>query len=232
MTKATLDKVPTQVTEMFDDVAARYDITNDVLSLGQNWRWRRAVKRAVDAKPGQRILDLAAGTGTSTRSFRESGAFVVACDHSKGMLDVAKKRMNGQLHFAVGDAMTLPFASDTFDAVTISFGLRNVPDADVALSELFRVTKPGGRLVVCEFSTPGHAWVRTAFMDYLLIGMPHAAKWFASNPEAYEYLAESIKAWPDQETLAGHIEQASWSDVAYRNLTGGTVALHRAVKRA
>src|SRR6478735_5375259 len=153
MTRAQLDKEPHDVAAMFDDVAERYDLTNDVLSLGQTRRWRRAVVAAVGPRDGERVLDLAAGTGTSSEPFRAAGAEVVPCDFSLGMLEVGKRRQPG-LAFTAGDALRLPFADDSFDAVTISFGLRNVSDTAAALTEMLRVTRPGGRLVVCEFSTP------------------------------------------------------------------------------
>ena len=160
MTRAELDKQPSDVQRMFDAVARRYDVTNDVLSMGQDRRWRKAVLDAVDAKPGERVLDLAAGTGTSSLPFAEAGAVVVPCDFSLGMLAVGK-RARPQLPFTAGDATRLPFADDTFDAVTISFGLRNVVDPAAGLREMLRVTRPGGRLVVCEFSHPTWAPFRT-----------------------------------------------------------------------
>src|SRR5882672_5754495 len=146
---------------MFDAVASRYDLTNDVLSLGQTRLWRRAVTRALDPRPGDRILDLASGTGSSSVPFAAAGAYVVPCDFSAGMLGVGK-RSHPELSFVGGDAMRLPFADGVFDAVTMSFGLRNVSDVDAALAEVARVTRPGGRLVVCEFSHPTWAPLRTA----------------------------------------------------------------------
>ena len=226
MSRASLDKEPHEVAAMFDGVADRYDFTNDVLSLGQARLWRRAVAAAVDARPGERILDLAAGTGTSSVPFQLAGASVVACDFSLGMLDVGRSR-NPHLDFAAGDAMRLPFRDGVFDAVTISFGLRNVADTTAALRELRRVTKPGGRLVVCEFSHPTNAPFRTVYLEYLMRALPSIAKRVASNPDAYVYLAESIRAWPDQRGLATLIQVSGWSRVAWRDLTGGIVALHR-----
>jgi demethylmenaquinone methyltransferase/2-methoxy-6-polyprenyl-1,4-benzoquinol methylase len=214
---------------MFDGVAERYDLTNDVLALGQTRLWRRAVRDAVDAGPGQRILDLAAGTGTSTQPFHDAGAETVSCDFSLGMLQVGKRRLP-HLSFTAGDAMRLPFRDGVFDAVTISFGLRNVQDTDAALREMHRVTKPGGRLVVCEFSTPVLAPLRTVYLEYLMKALPAVATKVSSNPDAYVYLAESIRAWPDQRALAAVISDAGWRRVAFRNLTGGIVALHRAFK--
>ena len=231
MTRADLDKAPHDVAAMFDDVAERYDVTNDVLSLGQDRVWRRAVVRAVDALPGQRVLDHAARTRTSTEPFADAGAHAVACDFSLGMLRVGHRR-RPDLAVVAGDATRLPFADATFDAVTISFGLRNVVDHSAGLAEMLRVTRPGGRLVVCEFSHPTWAPLRTLYTEYLMRALPPVARAVSSNPEAYVYLAESIRAWPAQAELAGRIRAAGWSDVAVRNLTGGIVALHRAVRRS
>jgi demethylmenaquinone methyltransferase/2-methoxy-6-polyprenyl-1,4-benzoquinol methylase len=212
---------------MFDDVAARYDLTNDVLSLGQDRLWRRAVVRAVDARPGERVLDLAAGTGTSSEPFARAGADVVPTDFSLGMLRVGKAR-RPDLGFTAGDATRLPFADASFDAVTISFGLRNVADTGAALREMLRVTRPGGRLLVCEFSRPVWAPFRTVYVNYLMRALPAVAGRVSSDAESYVYLAESIRAWPDQAALASQVRQAGWERVGWRNLTGGVVALHRA----
>jgi len=230
VTRAELDKQPHEVAAMFDDVAARYDLTNDLLSMGQDRRWRKAVVRAVDARPGQRILDLAAGTGTSSEPFAAAGADVVPCDFSLGMLAVGKER-RPDLPFTAGDATALPFADNSFDAVTISFGLRNVVDTAAALREMLRVTRPGGRLVVCEFSRPVLAPFRVVYVEYLMKALPPIARTVASNPDAYVYLAESIRAWPDQAELAGLIGEAGWASPGWRNLSGGIVALHRGTKR-
>ncbi len=227
MTRADLDKKPSDVRAMFDDVAKRYDITNDVLSLGQDRRWRTAVLDAVDVKPGERVLDLAAGTGTSSQPFADRGAEVVPCDFSLGMLQVGKQA-RGHLPFTAGDGTRLPFADDTFDAVTISFGLRNIVDPQAGLREMLRVTRPGGRLVVCEFSHPTWAPFRTVYVEYLMKALPPIARAVSSSPDAYVYLAESVRAWPDQPALAERISGAGWGDVRWRNLSGGVVALHHA----
>ena len=227
MARAQLDKRPDEVAAMFDAVARRYDLTNDVLSLGQDRRWRRLVVDAVDPQPGERVLDLAAGTGTSSQPFADRGAQVVPCDFSTGMLRVGK-RARPALGFTAGDATRLPFADDGFDAVTISFGLRNVVDPDAGLREMLRVTRPGGRLVVCEFSHPTWAPFRTAYVEYLMRALPPIARAVSSNPDAYVYLAESIRAWPDQQALATRIERAGWSALRWRNLSGGIVTLHHA----
>lgn len=229
VTRASLDKQPHEVASMFDGVAANYDLTNDVLSLGQDRLWRKEVARAVDARPAQKVLDLAAGTATSSLPFAATGAYVVPCDFSIGMLREGKKR-HAWLPFTAGDATKLPFRDETFDAVTISFGLRNVQDTDTALRELYRVTKPGGRVVICEFSQPVWTPFRTVYIEYLMRALPPVARAVSSNPDAYVYLAESIRAWPDQPGLAKKLQQAGWSQVAWRNLTGGVVALHRGVR--
>ncbi|MGZ4608739.1 MAG: demethylmenaquinone methyltransferase, partial [Actinomycetes bacterium] len=208
---------------MFDAVAARYDLTNDVLSLGQTRLWRRSVARAVDAQPDDRVLDLAAGTGSSSLAFAEAEAFVVPCDFSQGMLQVGK-RAHRALSFVAGDALRLPFADESFDSVTISVGLRNVSDVDAALGEMARVTRPGGRLVVCEFSHPTWRPFRTVYSGYLMRALPTVARRVSSNPDAYVYLAESIRAWPDQAALASRIETAGWRDVGWSDLTYGIVA--------
>lgn len=214
---------------MFDGVARRYDITNTVLSAGQDRSWRRATRAALGVGPGDKVLDLAAGTAVSTVELEKSGAWCVAADFSVGMLRAGAARPVPKV---AADATRLPFADDVFDAVTISFGLRNVVDNVAGLREMARVTKPGGRLVVCEFSTPTVPVFSTIYKEYLMRALPRVATAVSSNPEAYVYLAESIRAWPDQSALARRIEEAGWSEVRWRNLTGGIVALHSAVKRS
>jgi len=212
---------------MFDDVAKRYDVTNDVLSMGQDRGWRRAVFHAVGAQRGDLVLDLAAGTGTSSQPFVDAGATVVPTDFSLGMLQVGKQA-RPHLPFTAGDGTRLPFADSVFDAVTISFGLRNIVDPLAGLREMRRVTRPGGRLVVCEFSHPTWAPFRTLYVEYLMRALPPIARAVSSSPDAYVYLAESIRAWPDQAALADLIGEAGWQRPEWRNLSGGVVALHRA----
>lgn len=226
MTRAALDKKPHEVAAMFDDVAQRYDITNTLLSLGQDRIWRRATRRAIDPRPGLRILDLAAGTAASSAPLARTGARVTAADFSLGMLGAAPPHEGVDL--VAADGLRLPFADAVFDAVTMSFGLRNVADTVLCLRELRRVTRPGGRLVICEFSRPVWAPFRTVYVEYLMRLLPPVARTVSSSPDAYVYLAESIQAWPDQPGLAALIQQAGWEDVGWRNLTGGIVALHRA----
>lgn len=212
---------------MFDAVARRYDLTNTVLSLGQDRFWRRATRAALQIGAGDSVLDLAAGTAVSTVELAKSGAWCVACDFSVGMLAAGASRPVPKV---AGDATKLPFDDGVFDAVTISFGLRNVVDTVGGLREMARVTKPGGRLVVCEFSTPTVPVFATVYKEYLMRALPAMARVVSSDPESYEYLAESIRAWPDQAALAGLIGEAGWSQVRWRNLTAGIVALHAATK--
>jgi demethylmenaquinone methyltransferase/2-methoxy-6-polyprenyl-1,4-benzoquinol methylase len=227
MTRASLAKQPHEVAAMFDGVAERYDTTNTVLSFGQDRVWRQATRRALGLTDTDRCLDLAAGTAVSTEELARSGAEVIGCDFSLGMLHAGRHR---PVPLVAGDALRLPFADGVFDAATISFGLRNVADTDGALRELARVTRPGGRLVVCEFSQPVWTPFRTVYTEYLMRALPEVARRVSSNPDAYVYLAESIREWPDQEGLATLLQNAGWKDVAWRNLTGGVVALHRGVR--
>jgi demethylmenaquinone methyltransferase / 2-methoxy-6-polyprenyl-1,4-benzoquinol methylase len=237
MARAHLDKRPRDVAAMFDAIAGRYDLLNDVLSAGQVRLWRRAVARITAAGLSERVLDLAAGTATSSLTFTATGADCVACDFSLGMLRAGRSRLAGQhdgqlrdgrgrLGFVAGDALRLPFRDEAFDAVTISFGLRNVASPGAALAEMRRVTRPGGRLVVCEFSTIPIAPVDKLYRRYLINILPAIARRTARSPEAYEYLAESIADWPAQRELAGLIEAAGWSAVRWRDLSLGVVAVH------
>ena len=219
---------------MFDEVSTHYDRMNAVLSVGNASLWRVATTRAVNPKSGERILDIAAGTGTSSVALTKTGAHVVAADFSEGMIKVGKERHgdNPLLDFIQADATALPFADGEFDAVTISFGLRNVVEPKKALAEFSRVTRPGGRVVICEFSTPPLAPLRAGYFAYLNRVMPTVAKLASSNAQAYDYLGESIAAWPNQEELSAWLREAGYTSVAYRNLSFGIVALHRGVKPA
>ncbi len=226
---ADRNKNPNEVSAMFDEVAPRYDLTNGVLSMGASPLWRLATVRAIAPQPGERILDIAAGTGTSSAAIARTGADVVALDFSPGMIEAGRRR-HPDLEFVEGDATSLPFGDNEFDAVTVSFGLRNVDEPRTALAEMFRVLKPGGRVVICEFSRPPRAILRAGYGAYLRFVMPTVVGATSSNPEAYRYLAESIAEWPDQTSLSQWIRGAGFTRVAYRNLTSGVVALHRGRK--
>lgn len=229
MSKANLDKKPAEVAAMFDEVAPTYDLTNSLLSFGQDRFWRRIVRKQVAPKSGQKILDLAAGTGASSAAFLAPGVKVVAGDFSEGMLAVGRKR-HPEIDFVFADATALPFANNEFDAVTISFGLRNVVDVKKALAEMYRVTKPGGRIVVCEFSKVTNPVFRGFYNFYLNRLLPLFSRLASKTPEAYMYLSESILAWPNQKQLQEKIELAGYSKVGFKNLTFGIVAVHRGYK--
>lgn len=229
MVRARLDKSPRDVAAMFDEVAKRYDFLNDLLSLGRTKAWRRSVVATIAPGPGMRILDCAAGTGSSTAPLVAAGAEAIASDFSIGMLEAGAVRTSN-LNFIAADNLALPFADESFDVLTISFGLRNVADVERALREAYRVTKSGGRLVICEFSHPTNRLFRTLYFRYLMRVLPPLARAFSSNPDAYIYLAESIEDWPNQGALAERISQAGWSRVSWQNLTGGIVALHHGLK--
>ncbi|WP_040166310.1 bifunctional demethylmenaquinone methyltransferase/2-methoxy-6-polyprenyl-1,4-benzoquinol methylase UbiE [Microbacterium gorillae] len=230
--RADLHKDPARVSGMFDQVAPAYDRTNLLMTVGNEKLWRVATHRAIDPKPGQRILDLAAGTGASSVSLARSGAHVVAGDFSPGMIAEGRRRHAGErnVEFVHADATDLPFDDDEFDTVTISYGLRNVNDPKRAIAEMLRVTKPGGRLVITEFSKPPSPFFAGFYRFYNAQVLPRVARIISSNADAYEYLNESIADWPDQKTLSGWIRDAGWTNVAYRNLSFGIVAVHRATK--
>ena len=227
MAKADLDKKPFDVASMFDAVGEKYDLTNTILSFGQDARWRRRTRERLNLQPGEKVLDLAAGTAVSTVELAKSGAWCVACDFSQGMLAAGRDR---DVPKVCGDGMQLPFADDTFDAVTISYGLRNIHDHEAGLREMARVTRPGGRLAVAEFSTPVVPVFGTLYKEYLMRLLPKVARVVSSNPAAYEYLADSIRAWPGQEGLARVINANGWENAGWQNLTFGIVALHSATK--
>lgn len=232
MSTADLDKRPADVSAMFDRVSRQYDATNDVLSLGVSPYWRRRTRLAIDPKPTERILDVAAGTGTVSRILADFGAEVTALDFSEGMIAEGIRRHGGhpRIEFVQGDATELPFEDDTFDATTVSFGLRNVQQPKLALAEMFRVTKPGGRIVICEFSTPTNPLMGRAYDTYMHVAMPVIVRAVSSDPAAYGYLFKSIQAWPDQRTLASWLREAGYEQVAHRDLTAGIAALHRGTK--
>ncbi len=229
MSRANLDKDPDEVAAMFDGVAKRYDLVNDLLSLGRTKAWRKAATKIIAPQAGMKILDLAAGTGSSSEPLADAGAEVIPADFSEGML-AAGRKARPNLPFTKADALNLPFDANTFDVVTISFGLRNTADIDKALTQMLKVTRPGGHLVVVEFSHPVWRPFRTIYTNYIMRLLPVIARISSSNPDAYVYLAQSIRAWPDQAALAARITAAGWSEVTWTNLTGGVVAVHRAVK--
>lgn len=214
---------------MFDAVGEKYDLTNTVLSFGQDARWRRRTREALNLQPGETVLDLAAGTAVSTVELATSGAWCVACDFSRGMLAAGRER---DVPKVAGDGMRLPFADNSFDAVTISYGLRNIHDFELGLREMARVTKPGGRLAVAEFSTPVVPVFGKVYKEYLTRLLPPIARKISSNPDAYIYLAESIRAWPGQRELTQVINSNGWHNCNWENLSLGIVALHTATKPA
>ena len=229
MSRANLGKDPDEVAAMFDGVAKRYDIVNDLLSLGRTKAWRRAATQIIAPAPGMKILDLAAGPGSSSEPLHKAGATVFSTDFSDGML-AQGRRSRPYLNFSKADALNLPFEADSFDLTTISFGLRNTVDYPKALAEALRVTKVGGRMVVVEFSHPTWRPFRSLYLGYLMRALPAIARKTASNPDAYIYLAESIRAWPDQRQLAGAMEAAGWGSITWKNLTFGVVAVHSGIK--
>jgi demethylmenaquinone methyltransferase/2-methoxy-6-polyprenyl-1,4-benzoquinol methylase len=210
---------------MFDDVAHRYDFLNDLLSLGRTKAWRRVVTSIIAPKPEMKILDIAAGTGSSSRPLVDKGAEVTALDFSHGMIEQGRKQ-NKNINFVQGDALKLPFEDDAFDVTTISFGLRNTSNTDKALKEALRVTKDGGRIVVAEFSHPVNPIFKKIYLNYLMKALPIVVKKISKNPDAYIYLAESIRAWPDQAELASIMRDSGFKSVAWQDLTFGIVAVH------
>jgi demethylmenaquinone methyltransferase/2-methoxy-6-polyprenyl-1,4-benzoquinol methylase len=215
------------VQRMFDRVAPRYDLANTVFSLGQDKGWRQAAAGATRLGAGEVAVDVACGTGALTRDLQALApeAQVVGMDFSHGML----ARAEPGLRLAAADALALPLADASVDVVTIAFGLRNLPEPGQGLLEFRRVLRPGGRLVVCEFSQPVVPVFREVYRRYLTRLMPVAARRLTSDPEAYQYLARSIGAWPDQPGLARWLQEAGFTAVEWRNLTGGIVAVHRGI---
>ena len=225
MVRANLNKDPDDVSKMFDDVAHRYDFLNDLLSLGRTKAWRRVVTSIIAPKPGMKILDIAAGTGSSSRPLVDKGAEVTALDFSHGMIEQGHKQ-NKNINFVQGDALKLPFEDNSFDVTTISFGLRNTSNTEKALKEALRVTKDGGRIVVAEFSHPVNPVFKKIYLNYLMKALPVIVKKISKNPDAYIYLAESIRAWPDQAELASIMRDSGFKSVAWQDLTFGIVAVH------
>lgn len=227
--RADLSKSPNEIAAMFNHVAERYDLMDLLMTGGMDHVWMSAFRTAVNPLPGEKVLDVAAGTGASSAVLAKAGAEVTACDLSEGMIEVGRRR-HPEIEFIHGDAMELPFEEASFDVVTISWGLRNIPDPGLALREMARVVRPKGRLVVCEFSTPPNRAFRSLYEFYQSTLLKHLARAFSSDGAAYDYLVESIRDWPDQEAIGRMIARNGWESVEYRNLTGGIAALHRAVK--
>lgn len=228
----------TMVADVFHSVAAKYDIMNDVMSMGIHRLWKRFTIDCSGVRPGQQILDLAGGTGDITALFSKrvgpTGKVVLA-DINESMLNVGRDKLRdlglvNNIEFVQANAEALPFADNTFDIITIGFGLRNVTDKDAALRSMFRVLKPGGRLLVLEFSKPSQEWLSKAYDLYSFKILPFMGQLIANDKESYQYLAESIRMHPDQETLKQMMANAGFAEVTYHNMTGGIVALHRGYK--
>lgn len=230
---ATIDgKDSTLVQSMFDRVAPRYDLANAVLSMGQDAHWRRVTARAA-RPPGRVIADVAAGPGNvAGELLKEGAAHVLAIDLSYNMLAEGQKSGLPDVTWINGDALALPLADDSVDAVTISFGLRNLPDPQAGIAEFARVVKPGGDLVIAEFAAPTNPTFARIYNDYLVAALPRVAQVVSSDAPAYTYLAESIMAWPDRATLAGWMEAEGFTNVEVKNLAGGIVAVHRGRRAA
>ncbi|MEH6448369.1 MAG: bifunctional demethylmenaquinone methyltransferase/2-methoxy-6-polyprenyl-1,4-benzoquinol methylase UbiE [Oleispira sp.] len=235
--------VPTEekqamVADVFHSVAAKYDVMNDLMSFGVHRLWKRFTIDMSGVRPGNKVLDLAGGTGDLTKKFSKivgpSGKVVLA-DINSSMLEVGRERLTnqgyvGNIEYVQANAQYLPFEDNTFDAITIAFGLRNVTDKDEALRSMFRVLKPGGRLLVLEFSQTKNPLLKKAYDLYSFTALPFMGKLVTNDSESYKYLAESIRMHPDQETLKGMMEDAGFNRVSYHNMTGGMVALHRGIK--
>lgn len=215
------------VQEMFDRVAPRYDLANTLFSLGQDAHWRRVAGGAAHLGPGDLAVDVAAGTGALAAGLAARGARVVAADFSWKMLLAGRDRAG--VWPVTADALRLPLPDGVADAVTIAFGLRNLAEPAAGLREFARIARPGARLVVLEFSTPTWAPFRALYQRYLGT-LPAAARFVTSHAKAYGYLAASIAAWPDQRSLAQQIADCGWAQVRWKNLSGGIVAVHRAVR--
>lgn len=235
--------VPTEekqamVADVFHSVAAKYDVMNDLMSFGVHRLWKRFTIDMSGVRPGNKVLDLAGGTGDLTKKFSKivgPAGKVVLADINSSMLEVGRERLTnqgyvGNIEYVQANAQYLPFEDNTFDVITIAFGLRNVTDKDEALRSMFRVLKPGGRLLVLEFSQTNNPLLKKAYDLYSFTALPLMGKIVTNDSESYKYLAESIRMHPDQETLKGMMQDAGFNRVSYHNMTGGMVALHRGIK--
>ncbi|MEQ9396177.1 bifunctional demethylmenaquinone methyltransferase/2-methoxy-6-polyprenyl-1,4-benzoquinol methylase UbiE [Haliea sp.] len=226
------------VANVFHSVAARYDLMNDLMSGGVHRIWKRFTIELSAVRAGQSVLDIAGGTGDLAAKFADivgADGRVVLADINESMLRVGRDKLidhgyQGNLEYVQADAQYLPFPDDSFDCVSIAFGLRNVTDKDLALRSMLRVLKPGGRLLVLEFSKPRNELLGKAYDGYSFRVLPLMGKLVAGDSDSYQYLAESIRVHPDQDTLLGMMEDAGFVNCEYHNLTGGIVALHRGVK--
>jgi len=223
------------VREMFSGIAGKYDLLNHLLSLNIDRSWRRRVRERLSDILGREdaiVLDVACGTGDlSLELKRDARAKVIGTDFCRPMLTIAaEKSADGSIPYIEADAMTLPFASDSFDAVTIAFGLRNLPNVDNGLTELFRILKPGGRLVVLEFSSPVVPGFRQLFNFYFGSVLPRIGGLISGSRAAYTYLPASVRKFPDQKALAVKFNDIGFDQVEYENLTGGIAAIHTGMK--
>jgi demethylmenaquinone methyltransferase/2-methoxy-6-polyprenyl-1,4-benzoquinol methylase len=224
-----------RVAAVFDGVAPHYDLMNDAMSLGMHRLWKKIAIDLLKATPGEHILDLAAGTGDLSRAIAKRvgpTGKVIASDINPNMLEEGRKKcldtgIFNSIEFVVADAQALPFEDNTFDAITMGFGLRNVPEPEKALREMARVLKPGGRALVLEFSKPAYTWLQSIYDQYSFKVIPKLGAWLANDEASYQYLVESIRMHPDQETLKALFLSAGFDSADYMNLTGGIVAIHR-----
>lgn len=226
------------VAEVFHSVAAKYDLMNDLMSMGIHRLWKRYTMELTGVRAGNQVLDIAGGTGDLTMKFSDlvgPNGKVILADINDSMLKVGRDRLldrgySGNIEYVQANAEALPFEDNSFDVVTMAFGLRNVTDKDQALREFNRVLKPGGRLLVLEFSKPANPLLSKIYDTYSFTALPFMGKLITKDAESYRYLAESIRMHPDQETLKGMMQNAGFDLVKFHNLTGGIVALHRGVK--